>query len=163
MSIVREELLSFPPEERTSGVYVRSGAPLTAASAVDELREITGVEPVAVLLYASAGRPPEAAAYPPRPRRLDGGYSLTMRLSSWAHAFARGAAVDVPAYLIQWFPCRSVIVVPISTPHWDAGVLVIPRSAARHAEAIRSLACDLALRLELADRRSRLQALGGRR
>ncbi len=156
---ITEHDWEYQAEERTSGIYRKSTAATTPDVALDELHAITGDEPVAVLFFASAGRPPEAAAYPPRPRRFDGGYSLTHRLSSWAHGFSRGSVASVPAYLTPWFPCGSVIVVPISTPDWDAGVLIVSRKCAVFATEIRSLACDLALRLELADRRTRIQAL----
>ena len=104
------------PEERTSGIYAKASTSPDVALA--ELREITGEEPVAVLLFATEGRPPAAAAYPPRPKRLDQGYSLTHRLSSWLHAFTRTTVAEVPAYVSAWFPERSVIVVPICTPDW---------------------------------------------
>ena len=43
------------PEERTSGIYAKASTSPDVALA--ELREITGEEPVAVLLFATEGRP----------------------------------------------------------------------------------------------------------
>lgn len=145
--------------DRTSGIYVKAGAATTPEVGLAELREITGDEPAAVLFFASVGRPPASAAYPLRPSRLDQGYSLTHRLTSWLHSFTRSSAVDVPMYLSAWFPCDRVVVIPLSTPDWDAGALVVTRACALRAAEIRSLAADLALRLEQEDRRARIHAL----
>jgi len=150
----------FPAEERVSGIYPRALPALSPSRALAELREITGEETVAVLFFPTAGRPPDSASYPARPKRLEQSYPLTHRLTSWVHTVARSCVVDVPAYLTGWFPHDRVVVVPISTPDWDAGVLVVTRACAKHATEIRSLAADLALRLEHEDRRSRIEVLG---
>jgi len=151
---------SIPPvEHRTSGVYAKPSPP-SPVTALAELREITGDQPVAVLFFATAGRAPEAAAFPSRPRRVEAGYSLTHRLTSWTHGFTRSALAEVPAYLAPWFPSAHAIVVPIFTPDWEAGVLVLSPGCADRAPEIRALAADLALRLEQADRDGRLEGLG---
>jgi hypothetical protein len=153
------DVADFEREERTSGVYAKV-QPTGAAAALEELRDITGGEPAAVLLFATHGRPPEAVAFPPQPRRVEGTYSLTHRLSSWLHTFKRSTLAEVPTYLRAWFHDHSVIVVPICTPDWHAGALVVTRPAAAHAPAIRAFAADLALRLQQADRRARISSLG---
>ena len=150
----------FPAEERVSGIYPRALPALTPSHVLAELREITGKETVAVLLFPTAGKAPDAASYPTLPRRLEQSYPLTHRLTSWVHGVARSCVVDVPAYLTAWFPHDRVVVVPISTPEWEAGVLVVTRACAKRAMEIRSLAADLALRLEREDRRSRIEVLG---
>jgi hypothetical protein len=155
----------FTAEERTSGIFAKAapGPAPTPLSALAELRAITGDEPVAVHFFGSPGRAPEAVASPVRPRKLDAGYSLTHRLSSWLHSVGRGVVVEVPFFLAPWFPSRSVIVVSIATPDWEAGVLIVQRSAARHAAELRSLAADLALRVQEDERRARLETLRGPR
>ncbi len=147
------------PGERTSGVYATVSR-TTAAASLAELREITGEHHVAILLSPSEGAPPTAAAYPRLARSTDSGYSLAHRLSSWLHGITRGTLVEVPAYVRAWFPQPKVIVVPACTPAWVAARIVTSPACAVHAVALRSFAADLAVRLELADRRSRLDALG---
>jgi len=147
-------------DQRTSGVYARP-APPSPVTALRELRQLTGGEPVAVLFFASPGRAPEGAAYPPQPRRVEAGYSLTHRLTSWLHGFTRSALTPVPAYLSPWFSSPSVIVVPIGTPQGDVGAFVLSPACAAHATDIRALAADLALRVEMDARRGRLDVLRG--
>jgi hypothetical protein len=150
---------AFGAEERTSGIYPTSRA-TNVSRALDELRGITGEKDVAVLFFATQVRAPAGAAYPPRSKRLEGAYSLTHRLVSWLTGFTRACAADVPSYLAPWFPSTSVVVVPICTPDWHAGSFVVTRASVVHAREIRSLAADLALRLEQDDRRARLATLG---
>jgi hypothetical protein len=156
----------FAAEERTSGVYSTFSPKVSATSALgalEDLRDITGEEPVAVLLFATQGRAPEGVTYPRQPKRVEGTYSLTHRLLAWLHAFTRPTLTEVPMYVRAWFPMDSVIVVPVCTPDWHAGTLVVTKPCAAQAAAIRAFATDLALRLEQADRRARISLLGSLR
>lgn len=151
-------------DERSSGVYLRADkveAPPTAESIADDVRALVGEGEdgqVLVLVAARAGCPPRACARPVV-RQDEAGYPLALRLVSWVGALDHVAIATVPRFIEPWMPKRTALVVPMRSPAWLAGAIVVGRAALAHLDALQSLAAELAVRLEGVDRRASFAAL----
>lgn len=145
-------------QDRASGVYGTD--PYSADSIAQRAREIVPRGAIAVLLAPAVGRGPVCASIGHAPVE-DLGFSLALRLAAWLQPVQDSGPIDVPAYVKDWFPVSRVAVVPMRTPCWTAGWMVVSleqltRTRVRDLE---ELGAEAAVAIETADRRSRLATL----
>lgn len=157
---------SLAPEDgRSSGVYARRPPPAllapSASAVVRAVRARIGEGSVVAAYLSASPRHGLSASVAPSARVGDLGSPLAMRLASWTCTLEDGCIADVPTYLAPWLGgARRALVVPLQTPIWRAGAIVV--AAARFDRAalhdLEQYALDVALQIEGANRR----ALGSR-
>ncbi len=143
--VFRTEQRSRPPTARPIPTPDTIAASVMRALAFPSL---------AVLLAPSCGLPVRAASRPTAAPSDDQGFSFALRLNAWLGDLGDLEQGLVPLYLSPWLPPVAHAIVPIASPGWCAGQLLVPVRALTRASlhALRDRAFELALAVEEADR-----------
>lgn len=117
---------------------------------------------IAVLLAPSCGLPVRAASRPVGAPSDDQGFSFALRLNAWLGDLGDVEHGVTPAFLSPWLRPVAHAIVPIASPGWCAGQLLVPAKALTRASlyTLRDRAFELALAVEEADRAWTLAQLG---
>jgi hypothetical protein len=109
---------------------------------------------VAVLLAPSCGLPARAASRPFAAPVEDQGSILAVRLNAWLEGLGETPHAEPPRDLAPWLAPVAHAIVPLATPGWCAGQLLVPMRTLTRASLyeLRDRAFDLALSIEEADR-----------
>lgn len=140
-----------------SGVHWRTPAAPRAPSLAQIVHAVREVEPtsfVAVVLEPCCGHGARGGIARSRSDHIESKPGWPSRLRLWTRAVSVAATVPVPLLLQAIVPVGSALVVPIASPVWTAGALVVSGGSLLDARLtlLRSVAADIALRLEAADR-----------
>jgi len=82
-------------------------------------------------------------------------------MAAWLAGIDKVRAPVVPEYLKAWIPLERALVVPMYTPVWQAGFLIVEPCAATRTRLrkLTQIAVQFALEIETADRQYRHQVL----
>ena len=145
-------------DECVSGVHRRISIPPPAPTVVEIARELHAIVPdclSVVVLECSCGLDARAVVTRADGRIIDVPAGVPMQLLDWAGRASKSNLLAVPSRLRSWLPIGSAAVVPIATPAWSAGGVVLPSGPLLMSRwaSLRAFAAEVALRLERADRR----------
>jgi hypothetical protein len=117
---------------------------------------------IAVLLAPSCGLPVRATSRPIGAPTDDQGFSLALRLHAWLGDLGDAEHGIAPTFLAPWLRPVVHAIVPIASPGWCAGHLLVPAKALTRASlyTLRDRAFELALSVEEADRAWSIAQLG---
>jgi hypothetical protein len=98
--------------------------------------------------------PVRAASRPVGAPSDDHGFSLALRLNAWLADLGDAEQGLVPTFLAPWLRPVAHAIVPIASPGWCAGHLLVPVQALTRTSlyTLRDRAFELALAVEEADR-----------
>jgi hypothetical protein len=125
------------------------------------MRDAVPTGAIGVLVKTSCGRPLRAHFDPSPTVGDDDSFSVELRMAAWLAGISKVRVPIVPEYLKRWIPLERAMVIPMYTPVWQAGFLIVEPSMVNRErlQELTEIAVDFALELETADRQYRHQTL----
>lgn len=150
--------ISFQASECPSGFHRRRPPPPSGPGLrelLEEARTLEGVGFVAMVLEPCAGHDVRAGISRACRSGVDTGPSLPANLRAWVKSVEEPSIIPVPMLLQHWLPIGTAMVLPMFTPAWRAGAVIVSATWATQSRLgpLRSLAAEVALKLEEAHRR----------